>query len=134
MLPDVVTKRQWRTEFLSTCRAAASRHDKTVVQWLKRADDESISFKELGWAPVHLVTLDGKISAALIKQCHGDLGRKVALRNQTSIDEEEQPLSSTQILRLIYESLKTTQSIRTFATVMDLSHLKWLGRSAYLLS
>jgi hypothetical protein len=86
-----------------------------------------LTYKDLSHVPRHLVTLDGKIAAALIRLCHGDLGRKVALWNQKSIDEEDQPLASTQILRLIYESLKTTQSIRTFTTVMDLSHLKWLG-------
>jgi len=127
--PNVVTLRQWKTDVITTSIAAAGRTDTIVAEWLKRAEDESLSFEQLGWVPDELKTLDLKINAAIYRVTMGELKRAMSLRNQKRIEAEHQPLAATQALRMIYESLRTTESLKVHNTVLSLSKIQWLGDS-----
>jgi len=98
-----------------------------VTDWIKRAENESLSFEDLGWVPEELATLDLKLNAAIYRITMGELKRAMSLRNQRRIEAESRPLAATQALRLIYESLKTTESLKVHNTVLSLSKIQWLG-------
>ena len=125
--PTVATLREWKAELSSQSLAASGRSDNILVPWTQRAEDKQYSFEDLGYVPTELVTLDRKISAAIISVTAGELQRSMALQQQRRIERDCLPLSAPQILRMVYESLQTTESLRSHNTVLMLSKLKWLG-------
>ena len=95
---------------------------------MKKAEREDLyTLEDLAEVPKSIFTLDRKVHAGLIPLCKGDFGQSVAQADQDHYDKHARPLSAIQLLRLIYNDLRTNKSLRTFHNMLDLSKLEWQG-------
>ena len=126
--PTVNNIKHWKTDLYSKVAAASGRDDHFTTQWLKKAEREDLyTLEDLSEVPKSIFTLDRKVHAGLIPLCKGDFGQSVAQADQEHYDKHARPLSAIQLLRLIYNDLRTNKSLRTFHNMLDLSKLEWQG-------
>ena len=123
--PTIANLKEWKIDTYTSVLAASGRSDSLVVTWLRESEDPSITFEKLGEAPLELVTLDRKLSFALIGVCKGEFKRMVPLRHEERMQKESVPLAGPQILRMILEYFRTTQSLTTNNLVMNLGRVPW---------
>jgi len=103
--PTIATLKQWKTDVYTSVLAASGRSDTLVVSWLRRAEEPAITFEQLGQAPLELVTIDQKLSHALLGICKGEFERTVALKHEERIQRENRPISGPQMFWLILGAL-----------------------------
>jgi len=125
--PTIANLKQWNTDTYTSVLAASGRSDSLVVTWLRKAEDPGVTFEQLGNTLMELITLDQKFSHALIGVCKGEFHRMVSLLHEARMQKESVPLAGPQILRMILEHFRTTQSMTTYNTVLDLGRIPWKG-------
>ena len=126
-VPKVTELKMWRTTLQRAVVAASGRTDNLVQDWLKTAADDHVPWEDLVHVPEALATLDNKLASVLLNACKGELRQDIQVAETKHVDDTGRALSSTQILRMIYNSLRQSTALsQNFANTAILQ-LRWLG-------
>ena len=68
-----------------------------------------IHFGDLGEVEWELIALDRKLTVALGLVCTGEFNRTVTLKQTDYLARHKKQMSSVQVLRFIFNALRTTQ-------------------------
>ena len=108
----------WKSDVRAQIAASSGKADKGLV-WALEIERESATFASLqdsGKFP----TLDVKLSAALTKLAHGDLGREIALQQEHAA-KDGRLLRGRQALFMIYQHFKPAEEAGALYDLVDLT-------------
>ena len=108
----------WKSDVRAQIAATSGQADRGLV-WALEVEKESATFDSLqdsGKFP----TLDVKLSAALTKLAHGDLGREIALQQERAA-KDGRLLRGRQALFMIYQHFKTAEEAGALYDLVDLT-------------
>ena len=108
----------WKSDVRAQIAAASGKADKGLI-WALEVEKETATFGSLrdsGKFP----TLDVKLSAALTKLAHGDLGREIALQQEQAA-KCGRLLRGRQALYMIYQHFKTAEEAGALYDLVDLT-------------
>ncbi len=64
--PDVLSRRSWKTsESHAVVQASARPDPEAVLEWIKQSFEKGKKMEDVNEAPRHLLSLDGKVAAAI---------------------------------------------------------------------
>ena len=125
--PHSGTIKQWFADVASSALAAAGRPDHLVTHYLMLATNSAVPDEELVYVPGVLISIDRKLSNALIKVAEGDFKTHLLTLNEQSFRTRYQPLPSTMVLRLISRHLSTNKSLKAYTSIRDFDYVEYKG-------
>ena len=127
--PDFNSLKHWKTTMMSAIRFAPDRTDDKAGDWVATAADPRVTFAQLAFVPPDLVRLDRKFSHSLKLNIPSatPVAKDIAAEENSRMTRRVAPLTSTQILRLIYRSLRLTAALQGLNSTAELAAAHWLG-------
>ena len=124
MLPKPGEFRAWRNTVFQNVNAAAMRHDDTALLWVKQVDDPLVTDEMLArQSEKRYALLCKRLSAALQRIAHGELGRQITALCETAI-ANDRAARGREILRVICAYYKTNQTAEKVFLICDLLKVK----------
>ena len=121
-LPNAVGFRSWRNH-VRTAVTSASKDPRKAFTWILAVEHESATWDSMKYVNGDFETLGTKLATAVTSIARGDLGTKISLVNEEGANRGEM-VSGRQLLWLVYQSYKLSQTSGALYSLVDLTNLK----------
>ena len=115
--PTYATLKQWKSSLKASVLVASDRTDRLAAQWVDMVANDRNTFAELAIIPPQMPRMDLELAMAL-KRIFPKEGKYSYLFEEVLAEETARsergilPLAGLQILRLMYRSFRTTESLK----------------------
>ncbi len=121
-LPSAVGFRAWRNHVRSAVVSASKDPQKSFI-WILEVEREDATWNSMKYETGNHETLGTKLATAVTSIARGDLGTKISLCNEEGANRGEM-VSGRQLLWLVYQSYKLSQTSGALYSLVDLTTLK----------
>ena len=121
-LPSAVGFRAWRNHVRNAVVSASKDPQKSFI-WILEVEREDATWNSMKYETGSHETLGTKLATAVTSIARGDLGTKISLCNEEGANRGEM-VSGRQLLWLVYQSYKLSQTSGALYSLVDLTTLK----------